>query len=496
MGKIKGWLNQAKLYWNHPAAGRFLTIKETGSFCFYALGTSFIITAINYVVTITELPLLFRIDAIHGYLICLCGNVLNMILQPLLGYFMEKTNTKRGRYKPFILFSLPLIIVFGILATFLPQFDEKGRLIFAYCTCIPVISLTTYANNMYQAMPNIITPNSQERADIMTPIGLLVGLAPFILQIVAGPIRSAFLAQNKEYLGLRIIGMVSIIIGVACCLFIIKVKERVYVVDNQKEEKIGFFESIKLLAHNKALLILFIALVLGSLREFWKIFILVIMRFRFASTVTTALDISGIPLTIIGFASTVAMLLLPILTRKLDKKKIIIIFSAINIASLVTLVAIGFENLAVGTTSAVVITLLLFLASVSPTYLLIPLLLGDVADYQQLKTGKRMEGFLQNFVFTIPLLLSQCFMLGAAFWQKSIGFEQKDYSGLEVITDSLQSVGCEWFNAICIISAVSCALLMIVMFFYPITKKKHNEILESLKEQSKECAWTSDVAAK
>ena len=71
--------------------GRYLPFKEIGYFGLYTLGTSFIMTAISYVVTITEVPLLYEIDAIHGYLIMIIGTLLNLILQPVLGYFMEQS---------------------------------------------------------------------------------------------------------------------------------------------------------------------------------------------------------------------------------------------------------------------------------------------------------------------------------------------------------------------------------------------------------------------
>ena len=226
MGKLSEKLGQVKALWNTPLKGRYLPFKEIGFFGIYTLGVSFITTAITYVVTITEIPLLYKIDAIHGYLIALIGTLLNLILQPVLGYFMEKTNTKWGKYKPYIIFSLPLVGLFGILATFIPQLGETAKVVFAYCTCVPALFLSNYIYNMYQTMPNVITPNTQERADIMTPIGLVFGFAPSVLQIIAGPIRAHFL--DKEYMALRIIGIISIAIGILFCCFIIKVIERVY----------------------------------------------------------------------------------------------------------------------------------------------------------------------------------------------------------------------------------------------------------------------------
>lgn len=479
-----------KSMWNKPLEGRYLTIKEVGAFGLYALGNSAMYNAvIMYMVTISFIPYYYFIDALHGYLILILGNLLNMILQPLIGTAMERRKTKWGRYKPYILFSLPLIAFFTMLAMWIPQYqNETSRIVYAYISCTPVIAISTFANNMYQTMPNIITPNSQERADIMTPVGLLVGAAPSIMQLIVGPMRAAFKAEGQEFMAMRILGLVSVVVGSLCVLFIIKVKERVYELEgeNANEERVNVVTAAKMLISNKPLIILAVALVLGSLREFWKQYLQIMVQIKFDEVIDTALNISGVPLTIIGFASTVAMLLLPLVTRKMSKHHIVILFSALGLVAMTILSAVGFERFPVGTVSAVVLTILMFLASLNPTYLLIPVMLGEIADYQQAKTGKRLEGHLQNYLFTLPLLASQVFMLIGWYWQQSIGFEPNDYYDDTLIsyTPEQQAIASEWFDAVFIISAVSMALLIIVLLFYPLTKKKHAEIAEMLKAQS------------
>lgn len=300
--------------------------------------------------------------------------------------------------------------------------------------------------------------------------------------------RAAFKAEGQEFMAMRILGLVSVVVGSLCVLFIIKVKERVYELESEtaREEKVNLFTATNMLIHNKPLIILAIALVLGSLREFWKQYLQIMVQIKFDEVIDTALNISGVPLTIIGFASTVAMLLLPLVTRKMSKHHIVILFSALGLVSMTILSAVGFERFPVGTVSAVVLTILMFLASLNPTYLLIPVMLGEIADYQQAKTGKRLEGHLQNYLFTLPLLASQVFMLIGWCWQQSIGFEPNDYYDDTLIsyTPEQQAIASEWFDAVFIISAVSMALLIIVLLFYPLTKKKHTEIAEMLKAQS------------
>ena len=526
--KVTKLFSTVKAMWDKPLEGRFLNIKEIGAFGLYALGNSWIYNTIMLVITITYIPYFYGIDAIHGYIIYIGGSLINMFLVPLIGQAMEKKRTKWGRYKPYILFSLPLLALFTMMSMWAPQYSSKiDRVIYAYCSCVPVIAISTFANNMYQTMPNVITPNTQERADIMTPIGLIVGFAPTIMNIIVGPIRSAFMGQ--EYIAMRIIGAIAVVIGSLCVMFILKVKERVYELeDNNRElieaqeaaaraesgeggvageiaesetspaevkaaeaetargdaEKLSFAESMKLLFKNKPLWILFAALVIGSLREFWMQFQPLAIQLRFAATTTEALNISGIPNTVIGFGVTVSMLLLPFCTRKLNKNWIIIVFSCLSLLSTAILGFVGFENIPQGTTSAVVLTLLFFLARVNPTYLLIPVMLGDLADYQQYKTGRRLEGHIQNFIMVIPVLMSFVFMLCGWVWQQDIGFEPSNYTDIEVVPQYLQDIATEWFTAAFLLSAASILGMIVILMFYPLSKKKVEEVTAALRGAS------------
>lgn len=531
--KVTKLFSTVKAMWDKPLEGRFLNIKEIGAFGLYALGNSWIYNTIMIVVTITEIPYFYGIDAIHGYLIYIAGSLINMLLLPLIGQSMEKKRTKWGKYKPYILFTLPLLALFTMMSMWVPQYPDKmDRAIFAYCSCVPVIAISTFANNMYQTMPNVITPNTQERADIMTPIGLIVGFAPTIMNVIIGPIRSAF--PTNEEVALRIVGAIAVVLGTLFVLFIIKVKERVYELEDKNRELIDaqtdaenatssegaeevpdlaagegrkaklaarkaaraaekqspdhltFAESMKLLFKNKALWILFAALVIGSLREFWMQFQNLIIQTRFDEIPSIAVAVGGVPKTVIGFGVTVSMLLLPLCTRKLSKNWIIILFSALSLVSIAVLGFVGFGNIPQGTTSAVVLTLLFFLARVNPTYLLIPVMLGDLADYQQLKTGRRLEGHIQNFIMVVPVMLSFVFMLCGWVWQQDIGFEPSAYKGdIDIpYTADLLNVASEWFTAAFLLTAASILGMIIILMFYPLSKKKVEEVTAALRGAS------------
>ena len=79
-------------------------------------------------------------------------------------------------------------------------------------------------------------------------------------------------------------------------------------------------------------------------------------------------------------------------------------------------------------------------------------------------------------------------MLLAWIWQSAIGFEpaqiSSDIKELAFVAESTRAVANEWFNASLLLSAGSCALMIIVLLFYPLTKKKSEEITKRLQSEA------------
>ena len=88
-------------------------------------------------------------------------------------------------------------------------------------------------------------------------------------------------------------------------------------------------------------------------------------------------------------------------------------------------------------------------------------MLGDLADYQQYKTGRRLEGHIQNFIMVIPVLMSFVFMLCGWVWQQDIGFEPSKYTDIEVVPH-----------------------MIVILMFYPLSKKKVEEVTAALRGAS------------
>ena len=490
-------LTRLKVFWKTPPKGRYLNLKEIVCFGGSAFGMSTIVTVVSGLITATQIPTIYKFSVIHGAWICLIASILGLIIQPFFSKLLQNTNTKFGRYKPFILILAPILAVFAILATWQPQFTaEKDRIIYAYCTCIPTLILWNLFQNTYYMLPGVVTPNQQERTDIWAPIGLVIGFSPTVMNVLGNLIKSYFTEQGIEYMAYRYLGFIYAVVGLVLVLCLFLVKERL-IVTNENKEKVGLIEGLRLVVKNKPLMILTLALIFGCCRTVVEIDAEYIGRLRYAVNATGEIDVAGGlaifgALTMItGFAVTPNMILLPFFTRKFNSRTIMMFWMACNTIGYLVLGCVGIENIPQGTWSIILITTLRFISLFNAIASLQPLMMAQLSDYQQYKTGKRLEGFIQTFLYALVLVFTNLGILGMAYikdkvfnYQSSELVRPKNIPKEEFWAPDAQAVesALKYFNLAFIVSAVSAGLMFIVMIFYKLGKKEHAEIVEKLKE--------------
>ena len=476
-----------KVFWKTPPKGRYLNLKEILCLGGTAFGVSTIITIVSGLITATQIPGIYEIDVIHGAWICFASSIIGLIIQPVFGKLIQNTNTKYGKYKPFLLVLAPVLAAFAIAATWQPQgLTEQARTIYAYVICTPTLIIWNLVQNTFYLLPGVITPNQQERTDIWSPIGLVIGFSPTIMNVLGNVIKGHFNELGQEYLAYRYLGFIYAAVGLVLILCLFKVKERV-IPTVENKEKVGLIEGLQMILKNKSLLIFTLALVLGSSRAVVEVDAEVIGRLRYAATIGEGAQIYGALTLITGFAVTPNMILLPLMTRKMNNRSILMIWMGCNTVGYLILGIIGLQAIPQGATSAVVITLLRFISLFNALNSLQPLMMAELCDYQQYLTGKRLEGFIQTFLYALVLVFTNVGLVVMAYVKQFMGYQPSYFYGgaLDPSAEQIDSA-LNYFNIAFIVSAVSAALMLITLFFYKLSKKEHAQIVAALEQKSRE----------
>jgi GPH family glycoside/pentoside/hexuronide:cation symporter len=123
----------------------------------------------------------------------LISRVLDGIFDPVIGMMADRTKSRWGKFRPFILFGCVPFAIFGLLTFTTPDFGYSGKLIWAYLTYNVLMMLYTTVNIPYTALMGVMTNNPVERTRLSS--------IKFMFAFSAGMVISATLLPMVTALG-------------------------------------------------------------------------------------------------------------------------------------------------------------------------------------------------------------------------------------------------------------------------------------------------------
>lgn len=116
---------------------------------------------------------------------------------PLMGTIADRTNTRWGKFRPYLLWVAVPFAAFGVLAFTTPDLNPSGQLVYAYITYNLLMMSYTAINVPYAALMGVITPNSLERTSLATYRFVGVFIAALIVQGLSLHLVSYFGQGNQ-----------------------------------------------------------------------------------------------------------------------------------------------------------------------------------------------------------------------------------------------------------------------------------------------------------
>ncbi len=143
---------------------------------------------------------IFNLSLTHTATLMFVTRVWDAVSDPMMGIICDRTNTRWGKYRPYLLwFSLPFAIS-GVLLFTTPDFDEHGRLIYAYITYILMMTVYTCINVPYASMLGVMTSDSYEKTVFSSYRMFFAYGGSFIALYAWEPLCKLFSDNNLSFL--------------------------------------------------------------------------------------------------------------------------------------------------------------------------------------------------------------------------------------------------------------------------------------------------------
>jgi GPH family glycoside/pentoside/hexuronide:cation symporter len=423
---------------------------------------------------------IFLIPAGAAATMFLLSRLWDGVNDPIMGVIADRTETKWGKFRPYLLWLCIPFAVMGVLTFTVPDFGYTGRLIWAYVTFFGIMMLYTAINIPYTALLGVISADSNERTSVSS--------FKFMFAFAAGIIVSATLLPMAKYLGggndAQGWQLSFVIYGIAAILFFFiafkGTKERI---QPPKTQKSSVVQDLKELVTNKPWLILlattitfilFVAVRSSVTVHYFKYFVgsqeITLPFFDKATydfeTITSAFNTIG------QISSFLGVLLVSWFAKLVGKKRAFVIIFIIAIVSTSAFYLCRPDQIGL-------IFFLQVLGSITggPLSVLLWAMYADTADYAEWKNGRRATGLVfsastmsQKIGWAISAYVALTLMAQVGF-QPNVEQTQESLNGLILLFS--------------IIPGVLGILSIIIVYFYPLNDKRVEEIITELEERRK-----------
>jgi GPH family glycoside/pentoside/hexuronide:cation symporter len=229
-----------------------LSIKEKIG---YSLGD----TASHFVWDMVGFWLLFFYTDVYGISAAAAGTIMlvarfwDMGIDPVIGIISDRTKTRWGKFRPYILFGALPYALLAILTFTTPNFGETGKIIYAGATYVLLMTAYAAINLPYSALGAVMTDDTYERAGLNTYRFIAGFTGQFIVTGLALTLAEFFGHGNKAQ-GFQY--TVFLFAGLSLIFFFITFRATKERVQPPKEQTNSLKEDVKNLFQNKAWIIL------------------------------------------------------------------------------------------------------------------------------------------------------------------------------------------------------------------------------------------------
>lgn len=412
--------------------------------------------------------------------------VWDSFFDPVVGAVADRTSSRWGRFRPYLLFLAVPFGVIGILTFLTPPFGQTGKIVYAFITYALMMMVYSAINVPYASLLGVMSPDPVDRNTLATYRMAFAYLGSFLALLLFMPLVNAFGGGNS---GGPMLGwltapqagwlMAAGVIAVVCVLLFLGcfalTKERVRPV---RQGKTSLKTDLRDLLHNRPWWILLGAgvasLVFNSIRDGATVYY---FKYYIDETAVGSISFLGLPFVLSGLylavgqaANILGVILAAPVSNRIGKRRTFMAAMAVASVLSVAFFWLGKDQL-------VPIFILQALISVcaGSIFPLLWSMYADCADYSELQTGNRATGLIFS-----SSSMSQKF--GWAFGTAITGWMLAQFGFQANAVQSAETLqGIRMFLSL--LPAAGAFLSLVFIYFYPLSEQKMRQITHELEEK-------------
>ena len=501
--KMKKLASDARVYWSRPMPGRYMPFKEITAYSVGGIGVYFLMYCIQQLILSTTNLIIgnaIGIEPNFMYLLYAISIVISFPATGLRASIIDNARSKKGKYRPYLLSMAFPTAAIAVGMVMVPYEKIESQIIKGLIVLLFNVGIQFFYYFFYDSYENLImvlSPDTQERADVLTVKSVVYSLAPSIATAVL-PLVAKLVTDDGSITDLnvyRILFPPFAVLGIICSVYIYANTQEKIVQAKTHVIRIKFMDAIKAVAKNKLFWVISLAGWVGFLETTYQQMLNWCYEYRSKGDISAGeYSILGL---IVGNAQLWGMLAAPFAIRKWGKKKVVIVTNALNavfLALLYPVVRSEPENMI----WAIAMVLFMNYLMTSFGVILTPAMNADMRDYQQYISGERIDGMFSTVgligtVITlatsgiVPSVYESLGINDSVLHERMSEIIQVTGKTVEDMSQSpynvlyLPDIFKNVFTVIVILSVIGAVMNVIPYFFYDMTETRQRGIIKVLK---------------
>ncbi|WP_289290964.1 MFS transporter [Sporofaciens musculi] len=381
---------------------------------------------------------------------------------PMMGIIADRTRSKYGRYRCWLL-RMPIVVATCLILNFtVPHFGNVGNIVYAVVTYILMGMAFTSVDIPYWSMPAAMTSDPNERTKIFTTANLGTNIASTVGNMLVPILLVSFGGTNSAH-AYFMTAVIFAVIGAALYLTCFALtREHV----QPSTQKFSFRLAVKSLAVNKPLFCIMITNLVINLAFIMKMTLNYYYTTYTLGNVKLMSVMSLVTLPSIIFGTCIA----PLLAKKLGKKRTVLVLMVTNLIVSGIFFFGGYSSI-----PFVLVMGALQILCVGAAFVMLSSMTADTIEYGEWKTGQRNEGIITSTRTLITKIASALVGVAVAVVLTMTGYVPN--------VEQSESTMHAFHFVISFLPGIVMMIGAVPIFFYSLTESKHLEIMEELKKR-------------